>query len=61
MKESTRAYIYRVLVVLAPVVGFYGIAQEGEAQLWLTVAGVVLGVSGNVLASANTSTKSDAP
>ena len=57
MSESTRAYIYRVLVVLAPVVGFYGIAQEGEAQLWLTVAGVVLGVSGNALAAANTSTK----
>lgn len=61
MKESTRAYIYRVLTVLVPVVGFYGIAQEGEAELWLTVASVVLGVGAAGLASANTSTKSNAP
>lgn len=60
MKESTRAYIYRVLVVLAPVVSFYGLSTEGESELWLTVAGVVLGVAGNAVAAAFTSTSSDA-
>jgi hypothetical protein len=57
MKESTRAYVYRILLVLVPVLGFYGIAQEGEAELWLTVASVVLGVGASGLAAANTSTK----
>lgn len=61
MKESTRAYIYRVLTVLVPVVGFYGIAQEGEAELWLTVASVVLGMGASGLAAVNTSPKSNAP
>jgi hypothetical protein len=56
MKESTRAYIYRVLTVLVPVVGFYGIAQEGEAELWLSVAAVVLGTGAGALATVNTST-----
>jgi hypothetical protein len=61
MSESTRAYIYRVLVVLVPVLGFYGLAQDGEAELWLTVASVVLGTTGGLLATANTSTKSNNP
>lgn len=54
MKQSTRAYIYRVLLALQPVVVAYGLASDGETALWLSVASSVLGTG---LASINTSTK----
>ena len=50
-----RAYIYRVLVAVAPLLAFYGVISEQEIALWLTVVATVLGVG---LAAANTPTKS---
>ena len=54
MKESTRAYIYRVLLALQPIVVAYGLATDTQAVLWLSVASAVLSTG---LATANTSTR----
>ena len=54
MSESTRAYIYRILVALSLLVVARGLVSESEVTLWLGVAAAVLG---NGLAVANTSTK----
>ena len=54
MNESTRAWIYRVLLALQPIVVAYGLATETEAVLWVGVASAVLGTG---LATFNTSTK----
>jgi hypothetical protein len=53
VNESTRAYIYRILLALQPLVVAYGLASESEAVLWVSVAAAVLG---NGLAAKNTST-----
>lgn len=53
--EQVRAYIYRVLTYVSPIIVFYGLATIQEAGLWLTLAGAVLGLS-NGLAAMNTST-----
>lgn len=53
--EHVRAYIYRVLTYVSPIVVFYGLATIQEAGLWLTLAGAILGLS-NGLAAMNTST-----
>jgi hypothetical protein len=52
--EHTRAYIYRVLTALVPLVTAYGIIDQRTAALWLGVIGALLGIG---LASMNTSTK----
>lgn len=54
MSESTRAYIYRILVAASLVVVARGLVSESEVTLWLGVAAAVLG---NGLAAVNTSTK----
>lgn len=51
--ERTRAYIYRVLLAVSPVVAFYGLLSDDEIALWLGVASTVL----NVLPVLNTTTK----
>ena len=50
--EATRAYIYRVLVALVPVLVAYGILDSRQVSVWLGLAAAVLGFG---LASANTS------
>lgn len=60
MKESTRAWVYRVATAAVPLLVEYGVIAESQAALWLGLAGAALGFGTNVLASANTSTKSDA-
>ena len=52
--ESTRAYVYAVLVAVVPLLIGYGILTAEEAALWLGLAAAVLGLG---LATANTSTK----
>lgn len=53
MNEATRAYIYRVLLTLQPVVVAYGLSTDTQAVLWVSVASAVLGTG---LATVNTST-----
>jgi hypothetical protein len=55
MSEATRAWVYRVLLALQPVVVAYGLATETESVLWIGVASAVLGTG---LASLHTSTSS---
>lgn len=51
--EKTRAYIYRILLAVSPVIAFYGFLTQEELTLWLGVASTVL----NILPVMNTSTK----
>jgi len=53
MNEAKRAYTYRVLLALQPVVVAYGLTTDTQAVLWVSVASAVLGTG---LASVNTST-----
>jgi hypothetical protein len=53
--EKVRAYIYRVLLAVSPVIAFYGYLSNEELALWLGVASTVL----NVLPVMNTSTKAN--
>lgn len=52
--EKVRAYVYRILVVLGPVLAFHGIATDVALTLYLALAAEVLGVG---LAVRNTSTR----
>lgn len=51
--EKVRAYIYRVLLAVSPLVAFYGYMTQEEIVLWLGVVSTAL----NVLPTLNTSTK----
>lgn len=53
--EKTRAYIYRVLLAVSPLVAFYGYLSQEEITLWLGVASTVL----NILPAMNTTTKNN--
>lgn len=49
--ERARAYIYRVILALSPLVAFYGILTDAELALWLGIASTVL----SILPTLNTS------
>jgi hypothetical protein len=51
---KARAYLYRVLLAISPLVAFYGLLTDAELVLWLGIASTVL----NILPTLNTSTKS---
>ena len=57
MNESTRAWIYRVLLAVQPVVVAYGLVTDELAVLWVGVASAILSAG---LATTNTSTHPDA-
>jgi len=54
-KESTRAYVYRILTALVPITISYGVIDSKNAALWV---GLIMAVLGTGLASMNTSTGS---
>jgi hypothetical protein len=54
--EATRAYVYRVLVALVPILVAYGVVDSRQVSIWLGLGSAVLGFG---LASANTSTKAE--
>lgn len=56
--EATRAYAYRVLTALVPILIAYGVADSRQVAVWLGLASAILGFG---MASANTSTKRDIP
>ena len=56
MNQSTRAYIYRIVLGFSPIAVFYGLVTSEEAALWVALIANALGVG---LAAANTSTKVD--
>lgn len=55
MSEQTRGYIYRILLAIGTLVGFYGIATADEIALWVGLATTIL----NIMPAANTSIKGD--
>jgi len=55
--EATRAYIYRVLVLLGAIAVARGVIPADDLDLWEKLAYAVLGLTGPVLAAANTRTK----
>lgn len=59
--ESQRAYAYRVVLALMPLLTAYGLLEGDDVLLWTQVANAVLGIGASALATHNTSTDSDAP
>ena len=57
MNESTRAYIYRIILAALPIAVIYGVVRGDELPLYLSVVQAVLGISAAGLATINTSTK----
>lgn len=56
LSEPVRAWLYRILVAVVPILTFYGIVDDRSAPLWVALGASVLGFG---LASANTSTNAD--
>ena len=54
MPESTRAYLYRIVLALIPVLTAYGVVSDQRAPLF---AGLAAAVFSSGLAAVNTSTK----
>lgn len=54
LSQHTRAWIYRVLLAVQPLVVAYGLTTDSLAVLWVGVVSAVLGTG---LAAANTTTK----
>lgn len=58
MNETTRAYIYRVIVAAIPLLVLVGVGVDSQtAENILTFAAAVLGLGASGLAVGNTSTK----
>lgn len=53
--EAVRAWFYRIVLAVQPLVIAYGVTTSEKAALWAAVIGTVLATG---LATANTSTKS---
>jgi len=43
MNQTTRAWIYRVLTAINPLLIFYGVLEEEVVPLWMGLAGALLG------------------
>ena len=50
MTETTRAYIYRILIAIGTIATGYGLNTADEVALWLGLATTVL----NIMPAANT-------
>jgi hypothetical protein len=55
MNEATRAWIYRIVTAVIPILTAYGVISEAEAPLFVALAAAVLSTG---LAAVNTSTRS---
>lgn len=55
-RQSTRAYLYRVLSGGLAVLAGYDLVRDTDVPLWLALGGAMLGLG---VASANTPTKTD--
>lgn len=55
--EKQRAYIYRILLAVLPLLVLYGIISDAEAAQYAIVGAALLGVAADALATANTKTK----
>jgi len=55
MNQTTRAYIYRILIAVGTIATGYGLLTTNELALWLGLATAVL----NIMPAANTSINND--
>ena len=55
MNQTTRAYIYRILIAVGTIATGYGLLTTNELALWLGLATAVL----NIMPAANTSINDD--
>jgi len=55
MTETTRAYIYRILIALGTVATGYGLITADQIAMWLGLATAIL----NIMPAANTKIHSD--
>jgi hypothetical protein len=55
MTETTRAYIYRILIALGTVAMGYGLITADQIAMWLGLATAIL----NIMPAANTKIHSD--
>jgi len=53
MNETTRAYIYRILIAVGTLATGYGLISADQTALWLGLATAIL----NILPAVNTTTK----
>ena len=56
LSEPTRAWVYRVLLAVIPILTAYGVVDDQLAPLFIALGAAVLGTG---LAVGNTSTKGD--
>lgn len=54
MNEATRAYLYRIVLALIPILTAYGVLESADAALYVALAAAVLSTG---LAVGNTTTK----
>ena len=59
LNETTRKYIYGVMIAASPIAVAYGIVTIEQAGLWLAFGGALLGLS-NLLAFKNVPGKHEA-
>ena len=55
--EATRAYIYRVVVALIPVLVALGVVAGNDVQLYLNLVSALLGFGTSMLATNHTRTR----
>ena len=54
MSPEWRKRIYLGLTAVIPLLVVYGLVDQEQASLWLTLATAILGTGGTLLAAANT-------
>lgn len=57
--EAHRAYLYRILIVVVPLLVAGGVLTDGNAQTVLGILAALLGFGAPALAAHKTSTKRD--
>ena len=56
MSEKTRAYVYRIVLAVIPLLILFGLIPEDQSAEWVALAAAVLGTGAAGLATVNTST-----
>lgn len=54
LTPAVRRRIYLALSALLPLAAVYGLIDQEQTALWLTLAAAVLGTGGTIMAAANT-------
>ena len=54
LTPQVRRRIYLALSALLPLAAVYGLIDQEQTALWLTLAAAVLGTGGTIMAAANT-------